>query len=1037
MPTFLISGYYGAGNLGDEAILTCMLDDLRAIDGDLKFVVTSWDPEATQAQYGVQAVHWKNIDALFEIVPQVDLVILGGGGLFHDYWGLDPSTYLRASAWDITAYGSLPLLARLNNVPAMIYAVGLGPFKTSTALQHTRYAFENCQAVTLRDQASLALLEKSGYFTNREAKPIPQVLADPVFSLTASLEEDRRAAEYLAALSPGGVGKLAAVSLRYWDLSAGCDGWLEKIANGVSGFLQTETDLELLLIPFQSNPENAYTDDTAVIDGFTRLLDTTVLERVHVVREPITPGFAQALFKRCVLVLGMRLHSLILGINAGTPIVGLSYDPKVTSLMQAAGLEEYCPASLDLDPVELTNLLIKAIQDSDSIRQKCRIFRENSIRSARKNAEVAYDLAKSMPRTPRSFIQSLTVQQAKIIHELDDIIEHNSGEINRLHQQLNSSWQSYAALQQERERQAEKNAGQITLLLQQITRLQEQLTAQAQTQQALQKEYEQQAIVISTLRKERDESSIAQVKLHEVIQSSERTIALQNSSLSLLREKTKDLEEQRLVQDARLQSLQAQMELERTENQRQTEQNWALTGQLNSIYTSKAWGLIKRYYTAVEQPPLRSLRRLFRRAPATASSNSTEITVMDPRARVPIPSDSEIINQILQTLNERRLKGLFIVTSTLEFDRFYNQRVINLTRYLSDRGWGVIFVAWRWSKNDAFHNYGTEVYKNAFQIPVDAFLENQSLFSRVTYANKYLVLEFPYPGFLTAGLELNNIGYRVVYDIIDDWEEFARVGQSAWYDRQMEQAVALNADRLFAVSQPLAEKFCSIRQDITLLPNGFDPVLLGKQHANIATKSVRQNEVHIGYFGHLTDSWFDWELIFSVADLAACSGIELQFHLIGYGQPENKERLQSYADRIHFHGRVDPDKLYLYAQNWDLAMIPFKPGKLAQAVDPIKVYEYRFFGLPVIVTGIEHLSERPGVKVVANAGAFLTAVDELTCREASNNGKGQKLLRKLMPARPSTHDPSITPYESEIEGSTWDSRFDKLLSSLETQEWIF
>ena len=34
-------------------------------------------------------------------------------------------------------------------------------------------------------------------------------------------------------------------------------------------------------------------------------------------------------------------------------------------------------------------------------------------------------------------------------------------------------------------------------------------------------------------------------------------------------------------------------------------------------------------------------------------------------------------------------------------------------------------------------------------------------------------------------------------------------------------------------------------------------------------------------------------------------------------------------------------------------------GILAEAVDPIKIYEYLYFGLPVVVTGIRHLKSYP------------------------------------------------------------------------------
>ena len=47
--TILIAGYYGFGNVGDEAILTAMLADLRGRREDLECIVVSGNPNETAA----------------------------------------------------------------------------------------------------------------------------------------------------------------------------------------------------------------------------------------------------------------------------------------------------------------------------------------------------------------------------------------------------------------------------------------------------------------------------------------------------------------------------------------------------------------------------------------------------------------------------------------------------------------------------------------------------------------------------------------------------------------------------------------------------------------------------------------------------------------------------------------------------------------------------------------------------------------------------------------------------------------------------
>ncbi len=80
-------------------------------------------------------------------------------------------------------------------------------------------------------------------------------------------------------------------------------------------------------------------------------------------------------------------------------------------------------------------------------------------------------------------------------------------------------------------------------------------------------------------------------------------------------------------------------------------------------------------------------------------------------------------------------------------------------------------------------------------------------------------------------------------------------------------------------------------------------------------------------------------------------------------------------------------------------MIPFKSGRLSEAVDPIKIYEYFYFGLPVIVTGIKHLEQYPNVRVVSNPGMFMEAARLLQAsRKTSVHSFSQRMVGKVCPA---------------------------------------
>ena len=56
MSNIVISGYYGFGNAGDEAMLAAMIEALSDLDPHLNIIVLSGNPEDTRRRHGVAAV---------------------------------------------------------------------------------------------------------------------------------------------------------------------------------------------------------------------------------------------------------------------------------------------------------------------------------------------------------------------------------------------------------------------------------------------------------------------------------------------------------------------------------------------------------------------------------------------------------------------------------------------------------------------------------------------------------------------------------------------------------------------------------------------------------------------------------------------------------------------------------------------------------------------------------------------------------------------------------------------------------------------
>ena len=75
----VISGYFGFGNTGDEAILAGTLATLRELEPALEVTVASGDPAATEKAHGVRAVPRAGFARLLRELRAADGLLSGGG----------------------------------------------------------------------------------------------------------------------------------------------------------------------------------------------------------------------------------------------------------------------------------------------------------------------------------------------------------------------------------------------------------------------------------------------------------------------------------------------------------------------------------------------------------------------------------------------------------------------------------------------------------------------------------------------------------------------------------------------------------------------------------------------------------------------------------------------------------------------------------------------------------------------------------------------------------------------------------------------
>ena len=149
---FVISGYYGFENSGDDALLLTIIRQIKKDYSDAQITVLSKSPKNTKSEYGVNSVNRYNPIAILWYIFKCDLFVSGGGTLIQD----------ETSTKSLIYYLALIKTALFFKKKVMLYANGIGPLTSFKNIEKTKNILNRVDLITLRDNQSLAELEHIG-----------------------------------------------------------------------------------------------------------------------------------------------------------------------------------------------------------------------------------------------------------------------------------------------------------------------------------------------------------------------------------------------------------------------------------------------------------------------------------------------------------------------------------------------------------------------------------------------------------------------------------------------------------------------------------------------------------------------------------------------------------------------------------------------------------------------------------------------------------------------------------------------------------
>jgi polysaccharide pyruvyl transferase CsaB len=340
-------GYYGHDNMGDEAILESIKQFLKNWNEDTDLVVISDRPDKVYSEHGIQAVKklhqlstgfksplrfLKDLVKIAKEIRNSNALIIGGGGLFHDYFKAAPY-----------AIGEI-LFARMSGKPVIILAVGVGPYKTKLARLMGKIILNQVELITVRDEVSRQWLIKMGV-----KRPPVHLTYDPVISLEPQVKH-----------SQIDLGEKKCpwfgMSIRPWPYD---QEYVDKMVQ-IADHVVSKYEAQVVFIPMHYGPDNTLSHDIKnkmKLKKSAKVLDDrfTIYELMDVMG-------------KMDIVIGMRLHSLIIASKMNVPVVGLIYDPKVESYLKIIGQECYACNINGLKVEDLKGQIERVYNNQEAIK---------------------------------------------------------------------------------------------------------------------------------------------------------------------------------------------------------------------------------------------------------------------------------------------------------------------------------------------------------------------------------------------------------------------------------------------------------------------------------------------------------------------------------------------------------------------------------------------------------------------------------------------------------------------------------------------
>ena len=326
----LILGYYGQGDAGDEAILSCLSKkikenfnaDITVVSGDIEYTKKEHNLHAVRSVFGGNIFSKTlNYINLIDKIRNYDIFVLGGGGLISELFG-------RKSRKKTLFYLSLIKRAKLLGKKTIVYSIGVSEIKTKKFARKIKEGLEYADIISVRDEKSREILERIGVKKEINILPDPALLLEPEKDDKIIREEN--------------ISDKKIIGIALTDFIRP---YMDSFARSIDKIIE-KYDAEIVLITTADKPgETKASIEKKMFEKIKNKSSVRIIKRYP-------PRKLLGLFSKFNLVISMRLHMLIFSAISGVPFIGIPSDEKIKNFLDIMKQEEYSAMPEEAEKIE-------------------------------------------------------------------------------------------------------------------------------------------------------------------------------------------------------------------------------------------------------------------------------------------------------------------------------------------------------------------------------------------------------------------------------------------------------------------------------------------------------------------------------------------------------------------------------------------------------------------------------------------------------------------------------------------------------------